>query len=163
MLGRLASEGIAIIVISSELPEVLAIADRILVMRQGRVVGETRREEASEELSVQMMTPAVLHEASPPPAAPAQAPDVLQLGRFAPVIFSLVLMLGFSRCSSPASAPDQSVQRDAPDPDHGADRDRHDLRYPDRGDRPLGRVDLAPAAGLVAASVAKGASATASL
>ena len=56
LLGRLAREGIAIIVISSELPEVLAIADRILVMRQGRVVGETRREEASEELLMQMMT-----------------------------------------------------------------------------------------------------------
>ena len=56
LLGRLAREGIAIIVISSELPEVLAIADRILVMRQGRVVGEIRREEASEELLMQMMT-----------------------------------------------------------------------------------------------------------
>ena len=56
LLGRLAREGIAIIVISSELPEVLAIADRILVMREGRVVGETRREEASEELLMQMTT-----------------------------------------------------------------------------------------------------------
>jgi inositol transport system ATP-binding protein len=56
LLGRLAREGIAIIAISSELPEVLAIADRILVMREGRVVGETRREEASEELLMQMMT-----------------------------------------------------------------------------------------------------------
>jgi inositol transport system ATP-binding protein len=56
LLGRLAREGIAIIAVSSELPEVLAIADRILVMREGRVVGETRREEASEELLMQMMT-----------------------------------------------------------------------------------------------------------
>jgi inositol transport system ATP-binding protein len=56
LLGRLARQGIAIIAISSELPEVLAIADRILVMREGRVVGETRREEASEELLMQMMT-----------------------------------------------------------------------------------------------------------
>jgi inositol transport system ATP-binding protein len=56
LLGRLARAGIAIIAISSELPEVLAIADRIVVMREGRIVGEARREEASEELLMQMMT-----------------------------------------------------------------------------------------------------------
>ena len=73
----------------------LAIADRILVMRQGRVVGETRREEASEELLMQMMTPRPCRMRRAL-AAPAQAPDVLKLlGRFAPVIF-LVLMLIFA-------------------------------------------------------------------
>ena len=52
----MAQSGIAIIAISSELPEVLAIADRILVMRQGRVVGEVARAEAGEEILMQMMT-----------------------------------------------------------------------------------------------------------
>jgi inositol transport system ATP-binding protein len=51
----MARAGIAIVAISSELPEVLAIADRIVVMREGRVVGETGREQASEELLMQMM------------------------------------------------------------------------------------------------------------
>mgnify|MGYP006305300531 CR=1 FL=1 len=45
----LAHQGIGIIVISSELPEVLGISDRILVMRQGRICGEFLREDATEE------------------------------------------------------------------------------------------------------------------
>ncbi|MGH6919402.1 MAG: ATP-binding cassette domain-containing protein, partial [Geminicoccaceae bacterium] len=56
LLDRMARAGIAIVAISSELPEVLAIADRIVVMREGCVVGETSRDEASEEGLMQMMT-----------------------------------------------------------------------------------------------------------
>ena len=44
MIGELAAEGIAIIMISSELPEVLAISDRIVVMREGRQVAIFDRE-----------------------------------------------------------------------------------------------------------------------
>jgi ABC-type sugar transport system ATPase subunit len=40
LISRLASEGKAIIIISSELPEVLGISDRIIVMRQGELAGE---------------------------------------------------------------------------------------------------------------------------
>lgn len=49
LLRNLAASGVGIIVISSDLPEVLGISDRILVMREGRLVGEFSREEASEE------------------------------------------------------------------------------------------------------------------
>ncbi len=49
LMRELAAEGLAILVISSDLPEVLAISDRILVMRQGRLVGELRHAEATEE------------------------------------------------------------------------------------------------------------------
>jgi rhamnose transport system ATP-binding protein len=49
LLSSLASEGVAVLVISSELPEVLAVADRILVMREGRLVASLGRGEASEE------------------------------------------------------------------------------------------------------------------
>jgi rhamnose transport system ATP-binding protein len=49
LLRQLAREGAAILVISSELPEVLALADRILVMREGRLVDDIPRAEASEE------------------------------------------------------------------------------------------------------------------
>ena len=52
----MAREGIAIIAISSELPEILAIADRIVTMREGRVTGEISRAAASEERLMQMMT-----------------------------------------------------------------------------------------------------------
>src|SRR6202012_4535964 len=49
LLARLAHEGIAVIVISSELPEVLALADRIVTLCEGRLTGEMRRAEATEE------------------------------------------------------------------------------------------------------------------
>jgi rhamnose transport system ATP-binding protein len=49
LLSSLASEGVAVLVISSELPEVLSLADRILVMREGRLVSTLTHDEASEE------------------------------------------------------------------------------------------------------------------
>ncbi len=49
LIGRLADSGLAVIVISSYLPEVLAISDRILVSRQGRVVEEFSPADATTE------------------------------------------------------------------------------------------------------------------
>ncbi|MCZ8334742.1 MAG: sugar ABC transporter ATP-binding protein [Rhodobacteraceae bacterium] len=49
IIRRLAAEGVAVIVISSDLPEVLALADRVLVMREGRQVGLLDISEASQE------------------------------------------------------------------------------------------------------------------
>jgi ABC-type sugar transport system ATPase subunit len=49
IIRDLADQGSAILVISSELPELLGLSDRILVMRDGRVAGELSREQASEE------------------------------------------------------------------------------------------------------------------
>ncbi|WP_026872769.1 sugar ABC transporter ATP-binding protein [Inquilinus limosus] len=57
LLGRLAQEGIAVIAISSELPEVLAISDRIVAMCEGRITGEVDRAEADEETLMRLMTP----------------------------------------------------------------------------------------------------------
>ena len=48
-INRLASEGLAIVLVSSELPEVLGLSDRVLVLHEGRVTGEFRREEATPE------------------------------------------------------------------------------------------------------------------
>jgi rhamnose transport system ATP-binding protein len=48
-LRRLASEGAAILVISSDLPELLGLSDRVLVMRNGAIAGELPRSEASQE------------------------------------------------------------------------------------------------------------------
>jgi erythritol transport system ATP-binding protein len=47
IMGRLAEQGLGIVFASSELEEVTAIADRILVLSKGRVTGEFRRGEAS--------------------------------------------------------------------------------------------------------------------
>jgi ribose transport system ATP-binding protein len=49
LLARLAAQGIAVIVISSDLLEVLAVSDRILVVREGRINGELPRAEATQE------------------------------------------------------------------------------------------------------------------
>jgi ribose transport system ATP-binding protein len=49
LMGELLSRGAAIVMISSELPEILGMSDRILVMRDGRVCGEFDRADATEE------------------------------------------------------------------------------------------------------------------
>jgi rhamnose transport system ATP-binding protein len=49
LLAQLARDGVAVLMISSELPEVLQIGDRILVMREGRMTAELGPEQASEE------------------------------------------------------------------------------------------------------------------
>jgi rhamnose transport system ATP-binding protein len=49
LLSELAGQGLAILMISSELPEVLGMADRVLVMHEGRITGEIPRAEADEE------------------------------------------------------------------------------------------------------------------
>ena len=56
LMGELAKEGRAIVLISSYLPELLNMCDRILVMREGKVAGELSREEFSEERVVALAT-----------------------------------------------------------------------------------------------------------
>ncbi len=56
LLIDMAKSGIAVIVISSELPEILAISDRIVTMREGRVTGEIARGDATQEILMAMMT-----------------------------------------------------------------------------------------------------------
>lgn len=49
LIGKLAREGMACIVISSELPEIIGLCHRALVMRNGRIVGEVAQERMTEE------------------------------------------------------------------------------------------------------------------
>jgi len=49
LMSELAADGMAIMLISSELPEILGMSDRIIVMREGVMTGEFSREEASQE------------------------------------------------------------------------------------------------------------------
>jgi len=56
LMSELAGEGLAVLMISSELPEVLGMADRVLVMREGRLVREIARAEADEESVVRAAT-----------------------------------------------------------------------------------------------------------
>ena len=48
-INRLAAEGMAIVLVSSELPEVLGLSDRVLVLHEGRMTGQFTRAEASAE------------------------------------------------------------------------------------------------------------------
>jgi rhamnose transport system ATP-binding protein len=48
LLAQLVADGVAVLMISSELPEVIGMADRVLVLREGRLVGEFPRAEADE-------------------------------------------------------------------------------------------------------------------
>lgn len=56
LLRDVASRGVAILVISSDLPELLALADRIVVLREGRAVFETIGADATSEQLMSMMT-----------------------------------------------------------------------------------------------------------
>jgi ABC-type sugar transport system ATPase subunit len=55
LVGELAAQGHAILLISSELPEVLSLSERILVLRAGRIVGEMRREDATQDGLLRLM------------------------------------------------------------------------------------------------------------
>ncbi len=57
LLDRLAREGKAIVMISSELPEILGMSDRILVISQGRLMGELRGDGVTEERILEMAIP----------------------------------------------------------------------------------------------------------
>ena len=56
LMSRLAQNGLAILMISSELPEVLGMSDRVLVMNGGRIVAEIAREDATPETVGAAMT-----------------------------------------------------------------------------------------------------------
>jgi ABC-type sugar transport system ATPase subunit len=55
LIGELAAQGTAILLISSELPELLSLSHRILVLRTGRAVGELTRDEATQDVLLRMM------------------------------------------------------------------------------------------------------------
>jgi rhamnose transport system ATP-binding protein len=56
LMSKLASEGMAILMISSELPEILGMSDRVIVMREGRVTGHFTRAEATQEKIISAAT-----------------------------------------------------------------------------------------------------------
>jgi len=56
LMSELASQGLAVLMISSELPEVLGMADRVLVMHEGRLTEELSRADADEESVIRAAT-----------------------------------------------------------------------------------------------------------
>lgn len=56
LINRLAEQGVAVILISSELPELMAMSDRFVVMAEGQISGELTREEATESKIMHLAT-----------------------------------------------------------------------------------------------------------
>ncbi|MEM1483801.1 sugar ABC transporter ATP-binding protein [Oscillospiraceae bacterium PP1C4] len=54
LMNTFVEEGRCIVMVSSELPEILGVSDRVIVMREGRISGELSREEASEQSIIQL-------------------------------------------------------------------------------------------------------------
>jgi ribose transport system ATP-binding protein len=56
LMHQLAQEGVGVLMISSELPEVLGVSDRIIVMHEGRITGRFQRDEATQDLIMHAAT-----------------------------------------------------------------------------------------------------------
>jgi ABC-type sugar transport system ATPase subunit len=56
LIRELTGRGVGVIMISSELPEILGMSDRILVMHDGRIAGQFRQDEATEERIIELAT-----------------------------------------------------------------------------------------------------------
>ena len=124
LLFQMAAAGIAIIVISSELPEILSLADRIVTMREGRVTGEILRADADQEKLMTLMT-LRSEQGSVSKVETKMAEATLRendkafdafsfLARFAPLIFLLCswrFSPSWSRASSPLSTSSTSCAR----------------------------------------------------
>jgi ribose transport system ATP-binding protein len=57
LLSRLAAQGIAMIIVTSDMPELLSLCDRILVLREGRCSGLFHRTEATQEKILEAAAP----------------------------------------------------------------------------------------------------------
>jgi ABC-type sugar transport system ATPase subunit len=57
LIFRLAEAGLGVVVVSSDLPEILGICDRIIVMREGSIVGSFDRSEATQEKILKLALP----------------------------------------------------------------------------------------------------------
>jgi inositol transport system ATP-binding protein len=55
LLRQLAAEGTAVLVVSSELPEIMSLCDRIITVREGRLTGEMLAKDATEEGLMRLM------------------------------------------------------------------------------------------------------------
>jgi ribose transport system ATP-binding protein/rhamnose transport system ATP-binding protein len=75
VIGDLAAEGLGVVVVSSYLPEVLGLADRVLVMREGLVAGELTAAEATEEQVLHLASPGATPTSRVGDVTPTATPD----------------------------------------------------------------------------------------
>lgn len=89
-IRQLADEGAAVAVISSEIPEVQTLADRVLVFRQGQISGELSRAEATPERILELALPDETVSESAPPRHRNRISRELVLGIFTAFLFLAV-------------------------------------------------------------------------
>jgi ribose transport system ATP-binding protein len=65
VIRRLADDGMGVLMVSSEVPEVLGLADRVLVMREGRVIKEAPADELDEATVLDLVMASLLEAESP--------------------------------------------------------------------------------------------------
>ena len=115
LMSDLAAEGVALLMVSSELPEVLGMADRVLVMREGRITAEIPRAQATEEsvmLRCDRPGGARMSAIAAPPR-PQTGSDTLGLllrGRTAGLFVVLALLVGGTALANPRFLSAQSVR-----------------------------------------------------
>ncbi len=111
LMRQLAERGVAILMISSELPEILGMSDRILVMHERQIVAELARDQASEERIVELATTGSQAESKPALSAITSYPSERGGLRVPPglrrhasllIVYGLILILGiYASLSSP--------------------------------------------------------------
>ena len=75
LIDELASEGLGIMLISSELPEILGLCDRIYVMQGGRITGQLDGADATEEKVLALAMAEHLTTVEPPPPPPDEVDE----------------------------------------------------------------------------------------
>jgi simple sugar transport system ATP-binding protein len=85
VLDRLRRAGTAVLFITHKLAEVMAIADRITVMRRGRIVTSALRADVTQAHLAELMIGAPVSSAAPPPPPPADTPAQLELAHLSAV------------------------------------------------------------------------------
>lgn len=63
-IRELAREGVGVVVISSELPELIGVSDRVLVVREGRITGEVEGDDMTEEKIMQLASITIMQNAA---------------------------------------------------------------------------------------------------
>jgi len=97
LMAKLAEQGKSLLMISSDLPEILAMSDRILVMREGRITGQFARGQATQENIMTAATGQIGHESSG--RSSIGVGIARQLMRFREIGIALFVVLSFAACA----------------------------------------------------------------
>ena len=134
LINELTAEGLAIVVVSSELPEVMTVSDRILVLCEGRATEEFDRENATEE--------AIMHAALARRDSARMKIDREQSNEVSIAHRAGVNVAGDEFAFGELSHSRKRTQHSASNLSQSLSLDRHDTDHPDGRNRPFRRSDI---------------------